>query len=137
MRFSTAVSILHCALSKMANIPSASLNKTEVETVESFHKPKYTTPGKDKAAELLASNERIIVTVEESKRVLRKIDFIILPILLSVYFLQSLDKTVSWHLLDKAVRVADPTLYRHSRMPLFSVLSKMQIWTRTRNSTHG
>ncbi|OSS48174.1 hypothetical protein B5807_07726 [Epicoccum nigrum] len=79
----------------MANTgpPSSDIHKNEVETVESIHKPTPTTRGKDKAAELLASNERIIVTAEENKRVLRKIDLIILPILLSVYFLQSLDKT--------------------------------------------
>lgn len=76
----------------MANSTStpADIQKNEVETVESIHKPTPTTRGKDKAAELLAANERIVVTTEENKRVLRKIDLIILPILLSVYFLQSL-----------------------------------------------
>lgn len=68
-------------------------SKADIETIESIHKPTQTTRGKDKAAELLAANERIVVTSEENKRVLRKIDLIILPILLSVYFLQSLDKT--------------------------------------------
>jgi MFS family permease len=68
----------------------ADIHKGEVETTESLHKP---THGKDKAAELLAANDRIVVTSEDNKRVLRKIDLIILPILLSVYFLQSLDKT--------------------------------------------
>ncbi|OAL48502.1 allantoate permease-like protein [Pyrenochaeta sp. DS3sAY3a] len=68
--------------------------KPDVETTESLHKPATTSMhGKDKAAQLLAANERIVVTSEENKRVLRKIDLIILPILLSVYFLQSLDKT--------------------------------------------
>jgi hypothetical protein len=72
---------------------TAEINKPDVETTESLHKPTETVRGKDKAAELLASNQRIVVTSEENKRVLRKIDLIILPILLSVYFLQSLDKT--------------------------------------------
>lgn len=72
--------------------PSADVHKNEVETVESIHKPTPTTRGKDKAAELLASNERIVVTKEENKQVLRKIDLIILPILLSVYLLQSLGR---------------------------------------------
>src|SRR5690349_10132124 len=72
------------------NLPSADINKTEVETVESIHKPAPDVRGKDKAAELLASNERIVVTAEENKRVLKRIDLIILPILLSIYFLQSL-----------------------------------------------
>lgn len=49
--------------------------------------------GVDKAAELLASGGRIYVTPEDNKRVLRKIDFVILPLLLSIYSLQSLDKT--------------------------------------------
>ncbi|CAN9318226.1 unnamed protein product [Alternaria alternata] len=66
-----------------------------VETTESIHKPSNAAngKGKDKAAALLASNERIAVTSAENKRVLKKIDLVILPILLSVYFLQSLDKT--------------------------------------------
>ena len=75
------------------NPPSADISKTEIETVESIHKPYRTTHGKDKAAELLASNERIVVAAAENKRVLRKIDLVILPILLACYFLQSLDKT--------------------------------------------
>ncbi|EAT76195.2 hypothetical protein SNOG_16370 [Parastagonospora nodorum SN15] len=69
------------------------INKAEIETSESIHKPLQNTRGKDKAAELLAANDRIVVTSEENRRVLRKIDLVILPILLSVYFLQSLDKT--------------------------------------------
>lgn len=79
--------------SEMNASPSAEISKTDVEQTESVNKPSPNIRGKDKAAELLASNERIIVTSEENKRVLRKIDLIILPILLSVYFLQSLDKT--------------------------------------------
>ena len=52
----------------------------------------------DAAAELLrktgadADNGRIVFTAEDNKRVLRKIDLVILPILLTVYFLQALDK---------------------------------------------
>lgn len=69
------------------------MSKADIETVESIHKPTADTHGKDKAAQLLASNERITVTPADNKRVLRRIDLVILPILLSVYFLQSLDKT--------------------------------------------
>jgi hypothetical protein len=68
------------------------ISKADMETNESIHKP-TNIRGKDKAAELLAANDRVNVTPEENKRVLRKIDLVILPILLSVYFLQSLDKT--------------------------------------------
>lgn len=84
--------LLHLLIMTNADLSSADIRKNEVETVESIHKPTLDTRGKDKAAELLASNERIIVTAEENRRVLRKIDLIILPILLSVYFLQSLGK---------------------------------------------
>jgi hypothetical protein len=50
--------------------------------------------GKDKAAEYLnRSGRRIEVTPEDNARILRKIDLTILPILLFVYALQSLDKT--------------------------------------------
>jgi len=69
------------------------ISKADIETTEFMHKSTQTTRGKDKAAELLANNDRITVSPQENKRVLRKIDLVILPILLSVYFLQSLDKT--------------------------------------------
>jgi hypothetical protein len=71
----------------MADISKAK----DTETTETLHKP--VPKGLDKAAALLVLNERIIVISAENKRVLKKIDLIILPILLSVYFLQSLDKT--------------------------------------------
>ncbi|OTA55815.1 MFS general substrate transporter [Hypoxylon sp. EC38] len=51
--------------------------------------------GRDIAAEFLAqkaSGQRISVTPAESARVLRRIDTVILPIMLTVYFLQGLDK---------------------------------------------
>jgi hypothetical protein len=48
---------------------------------------------KDKAAEFLQNaGQRVVVTAAENKRILRKIDLVILPILLGVYFLQALDK---------------------------------------------
>jgi hypothetical protein len=80
-------------MSKPDAAMSTDISKANIELSESIHKPTLTIRGKDKAAELLAANERIVVSAEENKRVLRKIDLIILPILLSVYFLQSLDKT--------------------------------------------
>jgi len=61
------------------------------------HTPSTTTQPKDKAAALLekaeADGHRVVVTPEDNKRILRRIDLVILPILLSVYGLQSLDKT--------------------------------------------
>ncbi|CAK7214050.1 hypothetical protein SCUCBS95973_002014 [Sporothrix curviconia] len=53
---------------------------------------------RDAAAELLrkigdaGQGERVIVSPADNKRILRKIDLVILPIILVVYFLQALDK---------------------------------------------
>ncbi|KAL1796769.1 hypothetical protein ACET3X_005309 [Alternaria dauci] len=79
----------------VAAATATNIKKNNCETTESINKPSNAAngKGKDKAAVLLASNERIVVTSAENKRVLKKIDLVILPILLSVYFLQSLDKT--------------------------------------------
>src|ERR1700761_7994520 len=63
-----------------------------LETVPPEHIEKN-EKGIDKAAELLASEGRISVSASDNKRVLRKIDLVILPLLLSIYALQSLDKT--------------------------------------------
>jgi hypothetical protein len=49
---------------------------------------------KDKAVELLENSDcSVVLTPENNARVLRKIDLRILPIILGIYFLQSLDKT--------------------------------------------
>jgi hypothetical protein len=57
--------------------------------------PDIRLTGRDKAAQFLkqANQAAIIVTPSDNARVLRKIDLRILPILLFVYCLQSLDKT--------------------------------------------
>lgn len=48
---------------------------------------------KDKAGQLLTSaGHTVVVTAEDNKRILRKIDSRILPVLLVVYCLQYLDK---------------------------------------------
>jgi hypothetical protein len=69
----------------------------KVEAVE--HAPNRDTESgnnlahKDKAAEFLQhAGQSVVVTPEENKRILRKIDLTILPIMLAVYFLQGLDK---------------------------------------------
>jgi Major Facilitator Superfamily len=50
--------------------------------------------GKDRAAELLGnSSERVVVSEVDNKRILRRIDLAILPVMLGVYFLQQLDKS--------------------------------------------
>lgn len=66
------------------------VKKIEVAPPERLEK---TEKGIDKAAELVDSEGRIYVSADDNKRVLRKIDFVILPLLLSIYALQSLDKT--------------------------------------------
>jgi hypothetical protein len=50
--------------------------------------------GKDRAAELLGnSNERVVISEVDNKRILHRIDLAILPVMLGVYFLQQLDKS--------------------------------------------
>lgn len=66
--------------------------KARVDSVEMI--AAADSKGRDKASELLRGAEgRIVVTPDENRRVLRKIDLTILPILLVIYCLQSLDKT--------------------------------------------
>lgn len=67
-----------------------------VETIEQAPPLHTRTEGhkhKDKAVEVLAdAGHSVILTPENNARVLRKIDLRILPIVLGIYFLQSLDK---------------------------------------------
>ncbi|KAK3109655.1 hypothetical protein LTR53_016851, partial [Teratosphaeriaceae sp. CCFEE 6253] len=64
------------------------------ETIEAVAATELYGGGKDKAAQLLKeAGHSVIVTPEENKRILRKIDLAILPIILVIYCLQSLDKT--------------------------------------------
>lgn len=63
----------------------------QTETIESVE---TTVAGKDKAVQLLkAAGHSVVVTPEENKRILKMIDWHILPIILTIYCLQSLDKT--------------------------------------------
>jgi hypothetical protein len=83
------------------NKDSGSLDaKDNVEAVETLPAKKQAyrdddLTGKDRAAEFLRNNahEPVIVSPEDNKRILRKIDLTILPIMLVVYFLQQLDKS--------------------------------------------
>ena len=63
--------------------------KSGIETIEKTENLKADLKsGTDKAAQLLTGVEScIIVTHEENARILRKIDLVILPILLAVYCL--------------------------------------------------
>ena len=71
--------------------------KPTLETIE-HASPSGHNHRLDAAAELLRKTQdadggaRIIVTAEDSRHVLRRIDMVILPIMLTVYFLQGLDK---------------------------------------------
>jgi hypothetical protein len=63
------------------------------ETIEAIKDEQY-IGARDKAGQLLKeAGHSVVVTPAENKRILRKIDLAILPILLVVYCLQSLDKT--------------------------------------------
>lgn len=69
------------------------------DTIESVspERPPSNSAGKDKAAQMLkeaaAAGHTVLVSAEDNRRVLRKIDTVILPLLLCTYCLQSLDKT--------------------------------------------
>lgn len=76
----------------------AALDLEQVPSAAEPAKPSLTESGKkqarDKAAEFLSqAGHRIVVTPADDKRILRKIDLNLLPVILFVYCLQSLDKT--------------------------------------------
>lgn len=71
------------------------MDSKEIQTIqqEDMNDSSRGLAGKDKAAQLLEKAEHPIhITVTDNARVLRKIDLTILPILLTVYCLQYLDK---------------------------------------------
>jgi MFS family permease len=76
----------------MAHGSEADERVGEAEVIE--HVQDSRNRRRDAAAEFLQKNPegRVVVTPEDDKRVLRRIDIVILPIMLTVYFLQGLDK---------------------------------------------
>ncbi|KXH50108.1 major facilitator superfamily transporter [Colletotrichum salicis] len=74
-------------------------NKAPVDQVEQAPAHQETTTHRrDAAAELLGKSgasreDRVVVTPADNARVLRKIDLVILPLMLFVYFLQGIDKS--------------------------------------------
>lgn len=73
--------------------PESFDQKPRIETIEDPIQTVDLT-GKDRAAELLNNaSERVVVSEADNKRILRKIDLVILPIMFGVYFLQQLDKS--------------------------------------------
>ncbi|KAK5133135.1 hypothetical protein LTR08_008159 [Meristemomyces frigidus] len=70
------------------------LEDVNAETIEAIGPQDHFVGGRDKAAQLLKeAGHSVTVTPEDNSRVLRKIDLAILPIVLTIYALQSLDKT--------------------------------------------
>ncbi|CAG8951359.1 hypothetical protein HYFRA_00007270 [Hymenoscyphus fraxineus] len=66
----------------------------DVEDVAISKHPQEDIKHKDRAAEYLQNaNQSVVVSPEENKRILRKIDLTILPTMLAVYFLQQQDKS--------------------------------------------
>lgn len=76
---------------------SVNLEKTDTKNFETFEKPQHVeveVASGDRAAELLGSSQgRLVVSEVDNKRLRRKIDLMLLPIMLGVYFLQQLDKS--------------------------------------------
>ncbi|KAK5953152.1 hypothetical protein OHC33_005720 [Knufia fluminis] len=65
----------------------------KVDHIELGNTPRPSTGGEDKAAQVLKeSGHSVTLTHENNKKVLRKIDTCILPVILAIYFLQALDK---------------------------------------------
>ncbi len=72
------------------NDKPADINAENIEAVGNDGFP----GARDRAGQLLKeAGHSVVVTPAENKRILRKIDLAILPVLLTVYCLQSLDKT--------------------------------------------
>lgn len=64
------------------------------DTIQTLPSTSSNGSGRDKAAQFLKqAGHEVVVTPEDDKRVLRKIDLNLLPVILFVYCLQSLDKT--------------------------------------------
>ncbi|KAK0865842.1 hypothetical protein LTS02_005135 [Friedmanniomyces endolithicus] len=78
----------------MASSTDHKLADMNTETIEAVAFNEAHSGGRDKAAQMLReAGHSVIVTPEDNKRILRKIDRAILPIILVIYCLQSLDKT--------------------------------------------
>ena len=77
---------------------SISMHEDQIASPSLQAPPSYRPPRDlkhaDEAAQVLAKvTEKVVLTPEEDKRILRKIDIGVLPVMLVVYFLQVADKT--------------------------------------------
>ncbi|KAK5145357.1 hypothetical protein LTR32_002867 [Rachicladosporium monterosium] len=78
----------------MASSTDHKMTDMNTETIEAVAFNEAHSGGRDKAAQMLKeAGHFVVVTPEDNKRILRKIDRAILPIILVIYCLQSLDKT--------------------------------------------
>lgn len=75
--------------------PESFDRKPVIETIEDESKAPFNhVEGRDRAADLFNNTtERIVVSEADNKRILRRIDLMVLPVMLGVYFLQQLDKS--------------------------------------------
>lgn len=75
--------------------PESFDRKPTIETIEDESKTPFNhVEGRDRAADLFNNTtERIVVSEADNKRILRRIDLMVLPVMLGVYFLQQLDKS--------------------------------------------
>ena len=77
--------------------PLSPHHKDDTQTIENSPKQpddNEDVAGRDRAAVLLQnSHEAVILTPQDNARLLKRIDLVILPIMLGVYFLQQLDKS--------------------------------------------
>lgn len=73
----------------------AALKDTDSKDVISAHveNPPVELEAREDPVDILAHDTNVYFTVEEEKRVLRKIDMRVLPLMLGAYFLQQLDKS--------------------------------------------
>ncbi|KAK4050155.1 hypothetical protein OIV83_003726 [Microbotryomycetes sp. JL201] len=81
----------HSKADDLSQAESQSIKQVNGQQKSTKHHQEFSKHG-DKAQVL--GEERVVVTEEDNKRILRKTDFNVLPLLTWVYFLQILDKSV-------------------------------------------
>lgn len=102
----------------MGNDFSAKMAEDKIDHIEqesTIHT--NVSAGTDKAAAVIQESGRTVaLTHENNKKVLRKIDTHILPVILAIYFLQALDKVIK---IVNWPDIADPSR-QHWHMPPYS-----------------
>ncbi|CAG8956886.1 hypothetical protein HYFRA_00012341 [Hymenoscyphus fraxineus] len=80
------------SLSKAFPLPHTNMDSKDVISAH-VENPVVEQVARENPPDILAHDENVYFTVEEEKRVLRKIDMRVLPLMLGAYFLQQLDKS--------------------------------------------